>query len=384
MRRMKHRVAFHGLCAGLALAMAHCSSAGSARADQVTSKGTVLRGKITGVSSAGITFEPEYGKGALTIKWEDIEDLKTDGNFQVLYGDDEESDTPLAGYTDGTLFAGAAVEGATQIPIDTIHSGVPIGPDGPGWRDRLRSSWRYWDGNFDFAFNAQQATIDTTGLLLDFKTTRKKDPTRLILGADLPLRDAEGRAADPDRRRSEHDYPGPAVRPAARRVRHHCRGSTPSARARRRTTAIQRIEHPRHSQARPRLSLLGAAARRGPAQLLRRRGRRRLGLREVLRVDRGLPTTTTSPSPSPLVAGYHLPYGAHFDGRVDYLPAVDDFTGDYLLRSQAALTHAARRPDRGEVLGARRVRQHAGGGHPAQHPVHHHRALARVVSTREG
>jgi hypothetical protein len=37
-------------------------------------------------------------------------------------------------------------------------------------------------------------------------------------------------------------------------------------------------------------------------------------------------------------AGYHLPYGAHFDGRVDYLPAVDDFTGDYFLRSQAGIS----------------------------------------------
>lgn len=38
------------------------------------------------------------------------------------------------------------------------------------------------------------------------------------------------------------------------------------------------------------------------------------------------------------VAAYYLPYGAKFDGRVDYLPAVDAFVDDYLLRSEAALT----------------------------------------------
>jgi hypothetical protein len=38
------------------------------------------------------------------------------------------------------------------------------------------------------------------------------------------------------------------------------------------------------------------------------------------------------------VAGYHLPYGSHFDGRVDYLPAVDNFLTDYLVRATAALT----------------------------------------------
>jgi hypothetical protein len=55
------------------------------------------------VGSSGITFEPEYGKGVLTIKWEDVEDLSTDGNFQVLYGEDEESDTPLAGFAGLTM-----------------------------------------------------------------------------------------------------------------------------------------------------------------------------------------------------------------------------------------------------------------------------------------
>ncbi len=41
-------------------------------ADEVTSKGTVLHGKVTSLSSAGITFAPEYGKGSLDIKWENI------------------------------------------------------------------------------------------------------------------------------------------------------------------------------------------------------------------------------------------------------------------------------------------------------------------------
>jgi uncharacterized protein DUF481 len=38
------------------------------------------------------------------------------------------------------------------------------------------------------------------------------------------------------------------------------------------------------------------------------------------------------------MAGYYLPLGAHFDWRLDYLPAVDNFTTDYLLRTEAALT----------------------------------------------
>ena len=106
MRQIRHRLAFYGLCVGLTAAAALCAAA--AAADQVTSKGTVLHGKITAVSSANVSFEPEYGKGSITIKWEDIEDLKTDGNFQLLYGDGEETDTPLQGYSNKTLYTGSA------------------------------------------------------------------------------------------------------------------------------------------------------------------------------------------------------------------------------------------------------------------------------------
>jgi hypothetical protein len=35
----------------------------AAEADEVVSKSTVLQGKITGLSAAGIAFAPEYGAG---------------------------------------------------------------------------------------------------------------------------------------------------------------------------------------------------------------------------------------------------------------------------------------------------------------------------------
>src|SRR6202158_5212344 len=150
----------------------------SAVADEVTSKGTVLRGKITALGGASITFEPEYGKGSLAIKWESIENVKTDAPFQVLYGDNQESDAPLQGFSNGKLLVGA-----TAIDVATIHSGQPIGAGGPSFNDRMRSAWRYWDGNFDLGLNVQQSTTDTTGFLLGFNAVRTKDPTKFTLGA---------------------------------------------------------------------------------------------------------------------------------------------------------------------------------------------------------
>lgn len=339
MRRMRHQVAFHALCIGLAVSVALLCSR-RAYADQVTSKGTVLHGTVTGVSSSGVTFEPEYGKGSLVIKWENIEDLKTDGNVQVLYGEDEESDTPLAGYSDGKLYAGTAVEGATVIDITTIHSGVAIGPDGPSWRDRIRSSWRYWDGNLDFAFNTQQATIDTTGFMLNFWTMRKKDPTRLIMGATWRYATQKDERSSPSETttqdslygllRGEYDIiarlygfgSGEATYDAVQRL--SIRGIPKAGLG---YTFLERqLDEDRRD------FLAGEV---GGAWVYEQYFTERLP---------GPPPVTFVPSNDyfaiafALVAGYHLPYGSHFDGRVDYLPAVDNFTGDYLLRSQAGLT----------------------------------------------
>jgi hypothetical protein len=313
-------------------------TAGGARADQVTSKGTVLHGKITAVSSGGITFEPEYGKGSIKIKWEDIEDLQTDGNFQILYGEDEESDTPLQGFSDGKLLAGQTREGAVAVDIATILIGFPIGPEGPSWEDWLRSNWRYWDGNFDVAYNLQRANIDTQGLLIGFKTVRKKDPVRLIFGASY--RYATERKTQPV------DVNGAIVQQDT-------------------TTTIQdqwygliRGEY----DLLPRLYLFSSGdATYDAIQHLSIRAVPRAGVGYVF-FDQQLDEDRRnflSGEVGPgwvyeryfggdhrdyftigfgAVLGYHLPYGAHLDALATYLPAVDDWANDYLLHGELGLT----------------------------------------------
>ena len=339
-QRMKHRVAIRGLIAGLAGSAAALVAAGEARADQVTSKGTVLHGKITALSSSTVTFEPEYGKGSLDIKWADIEDLKSDGNFQVLYSG-EESDVPLQGFTDGKLFVGNQLEGAQQIDVSTIEGGVPLGPDGPSWQDRVRSNWRYWDGNLDFGFNYQQATTDTTGLLLDFATTRRKDPLRLIFGATYRYskqkKQGESSSTIQDQAygviRGEYDLTSALYAFASGEATYD---------------AIQRLS----IRGIPKLGLGYTfweekldedtrnffAGEAGGAWVYEKF----FGCTQEAPPD---PTCETPASTNDffavafsLIAGYHLPYGAHWDGRIDYLPAVDDFTADYLLRGTTSLT----------------------------------------------
>ena len=293
----------------------------SAGADEVSSQGTVLRGKVTALGGAGITFQPEYGKGSLTIKWENIEDVKTEAPFQVLYGDDQESDAPLQGLRDGKLLVGE-----TAVDVATIQSGQPIGAGGLSFNDQMRSKWRYWDGNLDLGFNVQQSTTDTTGFLLGFNTVRTHAPTKFTLGASYRY--------------------GTEKR----------QGQTKS------TTQDELLGLIREDYSfTPRVyGFASGDATYDGIQRLSLRGVPKVGLgyvfwQEQLDEDRrNFLQGEVGPAwvyekyfggsdhdyyaiAFGALAGYYLPYGAHFDWRLDYLPAVNDFTKDYLLRTEGAL-----------------------------------------------
>jgi hypothetical protein len=294
----------------------------AALADEVTWKGTVLHGKITGVGGAGITFEPEYGKGALTITWENIENVRTDAPFQVLYGDDQEIDAPLQGLSAGKLAVGAAA-----IDVATIRSGVPLGAGGPSCSDRLRSAWRYWDGHFDVGLNVQQSTTDTTGFLLGFGTVRTKDPTKFTLGASYRYGTEKQQGQSKSTTQDEllglirEDYSftpriygyasGDATYDGIQRL--SIRG-VPKA-------GVGYVFWEDKLDADRRNFLQGEV---GPAWVYEK---------YFGGADRDYYAVAFG-----ALAGYYLPYGAHFDWRLDYLPAVDNFTTDYLLRSETGLT----------------------------------------------
>ncbi len=313
--------------AAIAAAFAVLVATTAARADQVTVKGTVLRGKITAISSSCVTLETEYGKGAIAIDWKDVENLESDDSFQVLYGDGRATEAPLRGFTDGKLLLGTEAEAAAPIDVKDVFAGVPVGPGGPGFRDRLRDYWRYWDGSFDAAANVQKATTDTVGFLLGFGTTRTKDPTRLILGANY--RYSTQKEKDEDKSTIED-----------------------------RAYGLIRGEY----SITPRVyGFASGDATYDAIQELSIRGVPKLGLgylvweeklddtkRNFVSVEAGgawVYEAYFGPDHNNFfalalgaAAGYHLPFGAHFGWRVDYLPAVDDFLNDYLLRNELALT----------------------------------------------
>jgi len=300
------------------LAMVYASGAA---ADEVTSKGTVLHGKVSALSGAGITFSPEYGKGTLAIKWESIEDLKTDAPFQVLYGDNQESDAPLQGFSNGTLLVGA-----TTVDVATIRSGQPIGAGGPSCKDRMRSAWRYWDGNLDVGLNVQQSTTDTTGFLLGFQTVRTHAPTKFTLaasyryGTQKKTGEAESRTQDELLGLIREDY---SFTP---RVYGYASGDGTY-------DGIQRLS----IRGVPKVGVGYVFWQEQLDEDRRNFLQGEVGPSWVYEKYFGGSDRDYYAIAFGALAGYYLPYRAHFDWRLDYLPAVDNFTKEYLLRTEGAL-----------------------------------------------
>jgi len=161
------------LAAGLTLLVASAT-----RADEITAKGDVLHGTINEVTSKGVVFTPDYGKGDVTIEYDNIQNLKTDAPMHVLHGVDDTTIAPITGFSDGKLLMDAQ-----QVPVDSITWSVSQKKYDDSMMVRLRQRLRFWTGNFDLGFSYTDATTSTSQLLVGLGATRTKGPFKLGLGA---------------------------------------------------------------------------------------------------------------------------------------------------------------------------------------------------------
>ncbi len=300
--------------------------ASTGRADEVLSKGTALRGTVVGISAAGVQFTGEYGEGEIAIPWENIENLRTDGSMQILAGDAKEVDGPILGYSDGKLRVGAAEDTAAEVAVSEIVVGVPIGVDGLSWQDRSRSYWRYWDGSFDLGLNLAQATVDTFGFLSGIQALRTTDIHRLGLGASYRYGTQKKEGESKERLQDEWRGLIRGERDLSPVVYGFLSGEG-------QYDSIQRLS----IRGIPKAGLGYVLWERELDAKRRDFLQAEAGGAWIYERFFGGDDNDYFGIAFAALAGYYLPRDARFDFRVDYLPAVDDWANDYLLRAEAGL-----------------------------------------------
>jgi len=304
--------------------------AGPSAGDEVRVKGSTLTGTITGVSDEEmadrtvrcIDLATDYGKGTIAIPVDDIESLSTDGTFHVVYGEDAEAVGRLAGVEEGKLVVESASGGVERIDLNDIIWLVST-KDYEGWSlASLHSRYRFWKANFDLNFAATQATTDTTSFGLGLGANRRKAPTRFTFnlsyryGTEKKKGETSTTVEDEIRGglRGEYDLTPQWFLYGAGDATYD---------------AIQR------------LSIRGVPQAGGGYRFYEtKKGRLQVhagGAWIYQRYFGGDDEDYFSIALGSELA-QTLPYGAEFRWTTDYFPAVDNWTKDYLFRTEASLT----------------------------------------------
>jgi len=171
----------------LAVLLQALLAAAVAGAAEVRVKGQQLEGEVVGVTPDGVEFETVLGKGAIVVPFADVEELTSDRTFVVLHGESSEVRGRLVGVDGDQLLVGDDEATATRVETGSIFRSFTAEEFDASGIEALRARYRYWHADFGLSFASTQATNDTTSFAVDFDVNRRKGPNRLIFNSGFRL-----------------------------------------------------------------------------------------------------------------------------------------------------------------------------------------------------
>jgi putative salt-induced outer membrane protein YdiY len=306
-------------------------AASSARADEVKVGGDVLHGTLDKITDSTIEFTTDYGDGSISIPIEKVESVSSEKEFYFVHGEDGKTTGKLLAIRDGSFLVGQSETTATAIAAETVHEvyAAEAVTRGTGW---LRRATALWHGSFDLGYSLTESTLDTSGFFAGFSADRKKKPSRITFGASYRYSTNESEVDD-------------GV------------GGTDTEKDTSENEARARLRGEYDLAFIPRLYWFGSQdAEYDEIESLSYRLVPNTGLGYRLwESDTGLfqlemggayvyENFFGSDDEGYFAVSFgkllewHMPwFGSDFVCRTDYLPAVDDWAGDYLIRSEASL-----------------------------------------------
>ena len=149
---------------------------------EIFTKNKALEGSVVGVTAQGVEFQTVYGQGVIVIQWSDVESIRSDKEFLVLYSEDEEASGRIWALENESLLIGPNPESTTRIPIEQIYRSFTLEQYEQSWVEKLRARYRYWTANFDLAFGFTESTTDTTNLSTALELQRRRKPYDFFFG----------------------------------------------------------------------------------------------------------------------------------------------------------------------------------------------------------
>jgi putative salt-induced outer membrane protein YdiY len=153
-----------------------------ATAAEVFTKNKALEGSVVGVAAQGVEFQTIYGEGTIVIQWSDVESIRSDKEFLILYGEDEEVIGRIWALENGSLVVGPNPASTTRIPAGQIYRSFTREQYEQSLVEKLRARYRYWTANLDFAIGYTESTTDATNLSTALELRRQRKPYDFFFG----------------------------------------------------------------------------------------------------------------------------------------------------------------------------------------------------------
>lgn len=309
----------------VAVALAVLLAGTAARADEIVVKGDTLRGTVVGVTATTIEFETRYGKGKIAIPIADVERVDTEGTYVFAHGDDEEAKGRIVGIEEGTILVGDDPAGAVRVQADDIHLVLSDKAIEESPFVAAKSKLQYWSADLDLGFSLAQGTVDSETFNAGLQVERRKAPTRFLLGLGALYGTQEKRGESSTTTadqylgslRGEYDF--------TERFFGYGNGYMEY-------NGVQRLSLRAIPEAGVGYKIWKSEEKDSSDFVAATVGGSWVYERFFGGLDQNYFAIAFGGE-----AQVGLPYGATFTGTFSYLPAVDDFTGDFLIRSQALL-----------------------------------------------
>jgi hypothetical protein len=286
-----------------------------------------MSGKVIAATAEGLEVETTYGKGNVLVKYEAVTSLTTDEPFVVLNGDDGKVRGKLVGVRDGTtLLVGDDAASATAVPVDTLFPSYSQSKFDESSLLRARALFRYWKAKYDMNFAATDATVNTLAFLTGYEVERRKSPTRFLTTGSWRYGTKDDPDSDPNESKTENELLG-VLRgeyDLTKRFYTFAQGSA----------EYDEVES-LSIRATPRAGV-------GVHIIDTKQHRWDVDVAGAYVYEDFFGDGQNDPNGYPAIAfgtefNFTLPFGATLSGRGEYLPSVDDWDHDYLLRGTTTL-----------------------------------------------
>lgn len=154
-----------------------------ALAAEVFVKGQALEGSVEGVTADGVEFQTIYGKGNIVIPWADVDSLTSDKEFLILYGEAGEMRGRIWAIDGEQLLVGEDRASAKPIMLNQIFRSITREQYETSRLEAMRVRYRYWNGYFDLGLSYTDATTDVFQFSTGLGVRRKKKPTDFTFDA---------------------------------------------------------------------------------------------------------------------------------------------------------------------------------------------------------